>query len=155
MKRLIYLIPLLLVSILLSACTLISDPIPQNERTNIDSIATEENEVYTSKEEVANYIHTYEKLPPNFITKDEARNFGWEASEGNLWEVTDKKSIGGDRFFNREGLLPEDGMREYYEADINYEGGYRGAERIVYSNDGLIYYTPDHYESFTLLYGDE
>jgi guanyl-specific ribonuclease Sa len=63
--------------------------------------------------------------------------------------------IGGDRFGNREGLLPESDGRKYFECDVAYEGGYRGAERLVYSNDGLIYYTPDHYESFTLLYGEE
>ena len=80
---------------------------------------------------------------------------GWQSSQGNLWDVTEKKSIGGDRFGNREGKLPIKEGRQYYECDINYEGGYRGSERIVYSNDGLIYYTKDHYENFVLLYGDE
>lgn len=61
-------------------------------------------------------------------------------------------SIGGDRFGNREGLLPDAEGRKWYECDINFSGGFRGAERIVYSNDGLIYYTSDHYESFTQLY---
>lgn len=110
---------------------------------------------YTSKEDVALYLHLYRELPPNFITKSEAGDLGWQASKGNLWEVTNQKSIGGDRFGNREGLLPDGENRQYYECDINYEGGYRGAERIVYSNDGLVYYTPDHYESFELLYGEE
>lgn len=110
---------------------------------------------YTSKEDVALYLHLYGELPPNFITKSEAGDLGWQASKGNLWEVTEQKSIGGDRFGNREGLLPDKSDRQYYECDINYEGGYRGAERIVYSNDGLVYYTPDHYESFELLYGEE
>jgi hypothetical protein len=117
--------------------------------------AVDEDGYYTSKEEVALYIHTFEKLPGNYITKEEAADAGWQASEGNLWEVTDQKSIGGDRFYNREGRLPEADNRIYFEADIQYEGGYRGPERIVFSNDGLIYYTPDHYETFTLLYGDE
>ncbi|WP_276648398.1 ribonuclease domain-containing protein [Trichococcus flocculiformis] len=63
-------------------------------------------------------------------------------------------SIGGDCFGNREGLLPKKSGRTYYEADIDYDGGYRGAERIVYSNDGLIFYTDDHYESFEQLYGE-
>ena len=111
--------------------------------------------VYTSKEDVALYLHLYGELPSNFITKSEAGDLGWQASKGNLWEVTDQKSIGGDRFGNREGLLPKKSGRQYYECDINYEGGYRGAERIVYSNDGLVYYTPDHYESFEPLYGEE
>lgn len=64
-------------------------------------------------------------------------------------------SIGGDRFGNREGLLPTAKGRKYYECDIDFDGTYRGAKRIVYSNDGLIYYTEDHYESFELLYGEE
>ena len=110
---------------------------------------------YSSEEEVALYLDTYGELPYNYITKEEARELGWVASEGNLWEVTDEYLIGGDRFGNREGLLPEESGRQYYEADVNYEGGYRGPERLVYSNDGLIYYTDDHYDSFTLLYGED
>ena len=61
-------------------------------------------------------------------------------------------SIGGAKFGNREGLLPKEDGRQYYQSDVNYEGGYRGAERIVFSNDGLIFYTDDHYNSFTQLY---
>ena len=110
---------------------------------------------YTSKEDVALYLYTYDKLPNNFIRKGEASELGWESNKGNLWDVTDKMSIGGDKFGNREGLLPKKDGRQYYECDIDYEGGYRGAERIVYSNDGLIYYTADHYDSFELLYGEE
>lgn len=79
-------------------------------------------------------------------------DLGWDAQEGNLWEVTDRMSIGGNRFGNREKQLPEADGRQYYEADVNYQGGYRGAERLVYSNDGLIFYTKDHYESFEQLY---
>lgn len=115
----------------------------------------EEEGYYTSKEEVSLYLNTFGKLPQNYITKNEARDMGWDSREGNLWDVTDNKSIGGDRFGNREGLLPDIEGRQYYECDINYNGGHRGAERLVFSNDGLIYYTSDHYESFELLYGDE
>ena len=114
-----------------------------------------EDGIYTSKEEVAAYLHQYGELPSNFITKKEAKALGWVNTEGNLAEVAPGKSIGGDYFGNYEGLLPEDEDRDYYECDINSVDGNRGAERIVYSNDGLIYYTPDHYESFELLYGDE
>ena len=110
---------------------------------------------YTSPEDVALYLYLYGELPGNFITKKEAQDLGWVSSEGNLWEVTDHKSIGGDKFGNYEGLLPEASGRQYYECDVNYEGGYRGDERIVYSNDGLIYYTDNHYKTFTLLYGEE
>ncbi|MBR3839617.1 MAG: ribonuclease [Erysipelotrichales bacterium] len=103
---------------------------------------------YSSKEEVSLYIYTYGELPDNYITKQEARELGWDSEKGNLWEVAEGMSIGGDKFGNREGLLPKEKGRQYYECDIDYEGGYRNAKRIVYSNDGLIYYTEDHYESF-------
>ena len=107
---------------------------------------------YTTKEDVALYIHTYGCLPQNFITKDQARQAGW--SGGSLEPYCPGMCIGGDRFGNREGLLPKAEGRTWTECDINTLGAdSRGAERIVFSNDGLIYYTGDHYESFTLLYG--
>lgn len=112
----------------------------------------EEDGSYTSKEEVALYIHTYGKLPENFITKKEAEDLGWVSKEGNLWEVAPGMSIGGSRFGNYEGQLPDEKGRKWFECDINFDGTYRGAERIVYSNDGLIYYTGDHYETFEQLY---
>ena len=129
---------------------LIDDEIQQTE-----DIVLDEDGSYTSKEEVAAYIHQYGRLPSNFITKKEARELGWISNEGNLGEVAPGKSIGGDYFGNYEGLLPEKEDRDYYECDINTDGSYRGAERIVFSNDGLIYYTPDHYDTFELLYGEE
>lgn len=103
---------------------------------------------YTSREEVAAYLHAYNRLPPNFIRKKEAQDLGWIASEGNLWEIAPGKSIGGDSFGNREGLLPKKTGRQWYECDIDYAGGRRGAQRLVYSSDGLIFYTEDHYKSF-------
>lgn len=112
----------------------------------------EEDGIYSSKDEVAEYINEFSVLPPNYIIRNDAQKLGWVSSEGNLWEVTDQKSIGGDYFGNREGLLPDANGRKYYECDINYNGGYRGAERIVYSNDGLVFYTGDHYETFEQLY---
>ncbi len=104
---------------------------------------------YTSKDDVALYLKTYGTLPQNFITKNEARALGWDNAKGNLQEVAPGKSIGGDTFGNNEGLLPAQKGRTWKECDINYTGGYRNAFRIVYSNDGLIYYSDDHYESFT------
>jgi len=110
--------------------------------------------VYTSAEDVALYLHTYGCLPDNFITKKQARALGWEG--GGLEDFAPGKCIGGDRFGNYEGLLPEKDGRTYTECDIDTLGARsRGAKRIVFSNDGLIYYTQDHYESFTLLYGEE
>lgn len=113
-----------------------------------------EDGTYTSKEEVALYIHTYDKLPSNYITKDEAYDLGWK-SEGTLDEVAPGKSIGGDYYGNYEGVLPDEPGREYHECDIDYESGNRNAKRIVYSNDGNIYYTEDHYNTFEHLYGDD
>ncbi len=117
--------------------------------------ALEEDGSYTSKEDVAAYLNAYGHLPDNFITKKDAKALGWDSREGNLSEVAPGMSIGGDYFGNYEGILPEAEGREYHECDIDSDGGYRGAKRIVFSNDGLIYYTEDHYESFELLYGEE
>lgn len=111
-------------------------------------------EAYNTKDEVAAYLHQFGELPPNYITKNEAKDKGWDSSKGNLWDVAYGMSIGGDKFGNYEKLLPTAKGRQYYECDIDYEGGYRGANRIIFSNDGLIYYTEDHYETFELLYGD-
>ena len=109
---------------------------------------------YTTKDDVSLYLQTYGHLPDNFMTKNEARALGWEG--GGLDPYADGMCIGGDRFGNYEGLLPEKDGRSYTECDIDtLHASSRGAKRIVFSNDGLIYYTDDHYESFTLLYGDE
>ena len=116
--------------------------------------AIDEDGWYYSKDEVALYIYTYGKLPENFITKSEAEDLGW--SGGSVDRYKDGAAIGGDKFGNREGLLPKKSGRQYYECDIDTNGkSSRGAKRIVFSNDGLIYYTEDHYESFKLLYGKE
>lgn len=116
--------------------------------------ALSEDGAYTSKEDVALYLHLYGCLPSNFITKKEAEGLGWEG--GSLEPYAPGKCIGGSHFGNYEGILPEQPGRSYQECDIDTLGANsRGAKRIVYSNDGLIYYTEDHYESFDLLYGEE
>lgn len=112
-----------------------------------------EDGVYTTKDEVALYLHLFSHLPSNYITKKEAQNLGWVSKDGNLWDVAPGKSIGGDRFGNYEGLLPQG--HNYYECDIDFPGDYRNAKRIIFSTDGLVYYTEDHYSSFELLYGEE
>ena len=104
---------------------------------------------YDSMEEVAVYIAAYHALPGNFITKNQAAALGWSSSAGNLWKVARGKSIGGDRFGNYEGQLPDRKGRTWKECDVNYAGGYRGGERLLYSSDWLIYYTGDHYSTFT------
>ena len=117
------------------------------------SPSLDEDGVYTSKDDVAAYISFYGKLPSNFITKKEAKKLGWPG--GSLEKYAPGKCIGGDYFGNYEGLLPTKKGRKYYECDIDTLGkSKRGAKRIIYSNDGLIYYTGDHYESFELLYGE-
>ena len=109
---------------------------------------------YYSAEDVALYIHTYGCLPRNYITKQEAKSLGWTG--GSVEFYAEGCAIGGDRFGNYEGLLPDAPGRQYYECDIDTNGyKSRGAKRIVFSNDGLIYYTEDHYASFVLLYGEE
>ena len=127
-----------------------SDSTPTEESTApIDADGT-----YATKEDVALYIHTYGCLPDNFITKNKARDLGWEG--GGLEKYAPGMCIGGDRFGNYEGILPDAPGRVWTECDIDTLGkSSRGAKRIVFSNDGLIYYTDDHYESFTLLYGEE
>ncbi|MBQ7677629.1 MAG: hypothetical protein IJT32_05280 [Lachnospiraceae bacterium] len=115
------------------------DPLPDKDGT------------YTSKDDVALYLRTYGELPQNFITKKEAKKLGWEG--GSLEPYAPGKCIGGDHFGNYEGLLPEDD--DYRECDIDTLGKKsRGAKRIIYSDDGDIYYTEDHYKSFTTLLED-
>ena len=116
------------------------------------SVSVTRDGTYTDKDHVAAYIHEYGKLPSNFISKTKAKKAGWDSESGNLWDVCPGKSIGGGTFYNDDGLLPEKSGRTWKECDIDYEGGYRGAKRICYSSDGLIYYTSDHYQSFTQLY---
>ncbi len=123
---------------------------PYVETSSSEAYITENVET-DQKDEVALYIHLYDHLPSNYMTKKEARKQGWEG--GALSQVIPNKSIGGDYYGNYEGTLPED--NEYHECDIDTEGKTsRGAKRIIYSEDGDIWYTEDHYESFELLYGD-
>ena len=134
-----------------------------SEETEYDETEYEETEyevtidydgVYTSKEDVALYLYTYDELPQNFITKKEAKKLGWEG--GYLEPYAPGMCIGGDNFGNYEEILPvEDGVT-YKECDIDTLGAKkRGAKRIVFSNEGDIYYTEDHYESFVQLYEGE
>ena len=130
------------------------EEIAQEEISQQEEIAyLAEDGTYTTKEDVALYIYQYGYLPHNFMTKNEARDLGWEG--GSLEPFAPGMCIGGDKFGNYEGLLPDADGRKYTECDINSLGKKRGAERIVFSNDGLIYYTGDHYETFELLYGEE
>lgn len=138
------------------SCTAVpaADAVSLGESDKSSPAALDEGGEYTSAEDVALYLHLYAHLPQNFITKKDARALGWNG--GGLDDYANGKCIGGDRFGNYEGLLPDAPGREYHECDIDtLHAASRGAKRIVYSNDGLIYYTEDHYESFILLYGEE
>ena len=105
-----------------------------------------ENGEYTTAEDVAEYIHLYHKLPPNYVTKDEAGKYGWSSNEcPEDYGIM----IGGMKFSNREKLLPKG---KYRECDVDYDGNRRGRCRLVYTQDGTVYYTKDHYKSFTQLY---
>ena len=108
--------------------------------------------IYTSKEDVALYVWQYGCLPQNFITKKEAKALGWPG--GGLEDYAPGKCIGGDRFGNYEGALPELNGLSYFECDIDTLGaGSRGAKRLVYREDcQIIYYTEDHYETFEVVY---
>ena len=105
-------------------------------------------EYYYDVVNVVLYLEAYDELPPNYITKREAGELGWEG--GSVEEYQEGAAIGGDSFGNREGLLPESDGRSYTECDIDTDGyGSRGSRRLVFSNDGLYFYTSDHYETFS------
>lgn len=131
-----------------------SSPAPETEETPEEEPGVTEDGWYNTRDEVAEYLHLYNRLPGNYKTKKEAQAAGW--SGGSVEPYTGEgTAIGGDRFGNREGLLPKAKGRQYTECDIDTVGKKsRGAKRIIFSNDGLIYYTEDHYNTFELLYGE-
>lgn len=162
MKKWILFLLALFLTISLAACSGTREDVPEKAEKNetVEAVILEEPQslledgTYTSKEDVALYIDQFGHLPANFITKKEAEKLGWTG--GALEPYAPGKCIGGNRFGNYEGLLPEETGRTYTECDIDTLGATeRGAKRIVFSNDGLIYYTEDHYLTFELLYGDE
>ena len=130
-------------------------PAPDSgNETEATGNAIDEDGTYSSCDDVALYIHMFGHLPGNFITKKQARELGWGG--GSVEDYAPGMCIGGDHFGNYEGLLPDKPGRSYTECDIDTLGrNGRGAKRIIFSNDGLIYYTEDHYSTFTLLYGEE
>ena len=94
------------------------------------------------------WLKYLKKLPKYYITRSEAKNNGWDPKLGNLKESCPQKMISGGEYFNSNGHLPNAPGRVWYEADINYKSGYRNTQRIVYSKDGLIFVTYDHYVTF-------
>ena len=102
----------------------------------------------TNDEIVVKYLKEHGELPEYYITKSEAKSLGWIPSKGNLCEVAPGKAIGGDIWTNRQKSLPTKSGRRYFEADLNYNCGNRNADRVVFSNDGLVFVTFDHYRNF-------
>lgn len=163
-KRIIGLLSVLCLVFSLSACT---KPSVKTDSTGTRSFVTETEEPARPNKHnlsedtrcddkacVALYLETYEHLPANYMTKDEARKKGWEG--GALCQTIPGMAIGGDHYGNYEGTLPKKKGRKYWECDIDTIGKKsRGEKRIIYTNDGLIYYTDDHYETFDLLHGEE
>ena len=150
-KRILALLLALLTLLALAACgggTEKTASVPDNGGPPADDRLPEYGEYYYDVENVVLYLEAYGELPPNYITKSEARKLGWEG--GSVEKYQEGAAIGGDTFGNREGLLPEASGRHYTECDIDTDGyGSRGARRLVFSNDGLYFYSDDHYETFS------
>ena len=122
--------------------------IGKDEKANREEISLEEHSIQnlTNEVKVINYVKSNHELPDYYITKSEARKKGWIPSQGNLCDVLPGKAIGGDKFSNREKTLPSG--KQYFEADVNYNCGNRNADRIVFTKDGEVYLTKNHYKSF-------
>lgn len=155
MKKLMTLLSVVMMAILfLVGCgqgTKQETPVPKQQAAVTTTVQVQESGTYTDKDHVAAYVHQFKKLPSNYITKKDAEKLGWK-DQGTLDKVAPGKSIGGDRFGNFEKLVPDKEGRSWKEADIDYVKGNRNGKRIIYSNDGLIFYTEDHYKSFKQLY---
>ena len=138
----------------------LTDDYESEEPTEVYDDTDEQTEVeyelpVTDPQQIVNYLSIYGELPENFITKSEAKALGWDSRYNYVGEVAPGKSIGGDRFGNYEGQLPEKKGRVWYECDANYRGKKRGAQRVLYSSDGLYYYTDDHYQTFTEMFPED
>ncbi len=122
----------------------------QNQQRNNEKFTITENSSdissKTSENVVADYVKENRRLPDYYMTKSEARSQGWNPSKGNLCDILPGKAIGGDEFSNREKTLPLN--NQYFEADINYECGHRGADRLIFTAKGDVWVTHDHYKTF-------
>jgi guanyl-specific ribonuclease Sa len=96
--------------------------------------------------EAVQSIRANNNLPPRYVTKDQAKAHGWRG--GGLCAAWPGHAIGGDRFHNFGAKLPAEPGRTYREADLDSDCRGRGPKRLVFSNDGRIYVTVDHYNSF-------
>ena len=135
----------------------LSDLTDTDETEAAQEAPAEEKYTYpiTDPQQIVNYLDEYGELPENFITKKEAQALGWDSSYNYVGDVAPGMSIGGDRFGNYEGSLPSKKGRTWYECDTNYKGKKRGATRLLFSSDGLYYYTDDHYNTFTQMFPED
>ncbi|MDD6512688.1 ribonuclease domain-containing protein [Sharpea azabuensis] len=150
LKKIIRLVLCLIIPIIMmTGC---NAPKKVSKPTHQETVSIDVNGAYTTKHDVALYLHTYHKLPKNFITKREARELGWQG--GGLDGIKDGYCIGGDRYGNYEKRLPTN--QSYHECDIEtMHQESRGTKRLVYSNNFDIYYTEDHYNTFIKVYSGE
>lgn len=147
-KKAIIIVVFLLLSFLAFSSLTSNSSIIKDSQIVEENIVVEKNKEYYSYKEVATYIHTFKILPVNYITKEEARQKGWDGGNPQ-YDIDENVCIGGDRFANLEKQLPDD---EYYECDVDYNDENRGPNRLIYTKDGKVYYTNDHYETFIKLY---
>ena len=103
-------------------------------------------EKLTEEKTIISYVKQHHELPDYYLTKNEAKKQGWNPSKGNLCDVLPGKAIGGDHFSNREKTLPS--VNQYFEADVNYNCGNRNADRIIFTKNGEVWLTKNHYKTF-------
>lgn len=94
------------------------------------------------------HLKYYGRLPTYYISRGDAYHQGWKPRLGNLSKVAPGKMMYGGIYRNDDGKLPQTSGRIWYEADINYQGGRRNDKRVLFANDGLIFVTYDHYNTF-------
>src|SRR5574344_793236 len=148
LKKIKPIILIFLIIIIISGCIIYTQTTNTSNNQISSNSSIQINGQYDQENDVAAYIEKFNKLPDNYISKSEARSLGWHG--GYLEPYDPGKSIGGDHFTNRERVLPQG--KEYIECDIDTNGSKtRGAKRLIYSTDGDIYYTSNHYKTFTKL----
>lgn len=137
--------------------TIVWPPVHPNRRCQVIPViafpagtATED-----GKNGIDHFIFVYGFLPEYHISQNEAYLRGWRPWKGNLDQIAPGAVIGGDIYENRDGRLPDSLGRIWYEADFDYSGGYRNKRRIVFSNDGLMFVTYDHYLTFSEIYWED
>lgn len=155
-SRILFFSALIISLFTLISCTPSQKNNPANESYVRDSSSLSENpnsaqssqdiSALTAEKVVVDYVKKHHQLPDYYVTKSKARSQGWSPSRGNLCDVLPRKAIGGDRFGNRERKLPQG--KRYYEADINYDCGRRDVDRLIYTLEGEVWVTYDHYQSF-------